>query len=180
MRGLSILLLSLTLAPSALADVDFGKDKHARDDLELITTCFDAAETWEAAQDCVDLTYKPCIERLGREPNRPDQDACIGRELEMWKHLLANQTRKLEAWALHKDNEIADASGRDPQAHVTFLRMEANWSGYLEAQCDFRVQKFVGGSIGSTVVLNCENDLVVERLFGLRPLLLKVESKAMQ
>jgi uncharacterized protein YecT (DUF1311 family) len=168
MRGLSILLMSFALAPPALADVDFRKDRNARDDLALITTCFDAAKTWEAAQDCVNLTYPLCLERLGRKPAHVDQAESNIRGLALWDHLLSFQERQLEAWVILKDNEIVSTSDRDPVAHENYLKSRQDWKTYRTDQCVFDVQRVAGGTAGMTVLPHCEMDLVVDRMFTLR------------
>ncbi|MBL9073503.1 lysozyme inhibitor LprI family protein [Tabrizicola sp.] len=172
-----VLFLSVLLAAPAAADVDFDKD--AREDLALISTCFDAAETSEAAQGCVNLTYEGCLGRMGREPIHPDQAGCNRRELALWDHLLSIQERNLEAWSVLKDNEIAQKAERSPFAHQTFLKAQENWAKYRVAQCVFDVQQVAGGTAAITVGPHCEMDLVVERMFALRAFLreIKIESQ---
>lgn len=174
MRILANLVLALALAPPALADVDFRKDKQGRSDLALLTACFNAAETWEAAHDCVNLTFKGCIGRLGHKPAHVEQAACNIRELALWDHLLSHQERKLEAWAVLKDNEIASKSNRDPFAYETFLKAQEDWNTYRREQCRFDGQQVAGGTAGMTVQPHCEMGLVVERMFTLRPLLREI------
>jgi Lysozyme inhibitor LprI len=178
MRGLSILLLSLALALPALAEVDFRKDPHARDDLALISTCFDAAETWEAAQDCVNLTFVGCLERIGKSASHADEGGCNQRELGLWEHLLAIETRKLEARAVLKDNEIAEAGQQKPYAHQSVLTSLEQWEAYRKAQCAYMLERWGAGTIGVTAEPHCHMDLVVERLFELRPVIRKMVLEA--
>jgi uncharacterized protein YecT (DUF1311 family) len=171
MRSLSILLLSLALAPPALADVDFRKDPHARGDIAVLSACFNAAETWEAAQDCVNLTFKGCIGRLGKSSSHADEGGCNWRELELWEHLLAIETRKLEAWTVLKDNEIAVAGMREAIAHDMFLAGQKAWETYQTAQCNFVGEQFAGGTARGSIEAHCQMDLVVERLVYLKSFL---------
>jgi endonuclease IV len=68
-----VLCLCLALAAPAQAEVSFNRDSHTREDLAVISTCFDAAQTWEAAQDCVNLTFERCIERIGKSASHADE-----------------------------------------------------------------------------------------------------------
>lgn len=169
-----LLLLSLGLPGTALADVDFQTDKDARADVAVMAGCFDAAMTWEDAQACVNITYQPCIARLGRKASHADESACNYREVGLWEHLLQIETRKLEAWTVLKDNQIVAESSLRPNAHEIFLRGEQSWAAYLRAQCDFQVQEVAGGTAGMTVGPHCAMDRTVERLFTLRPFLKKI------
>jgi uncharacterized protein YecT (DUF1311 family) len=173
-----VLCLCLALATPARAEVNFNRDKHAREDLALISTCFDAAQTWEAAQDCVNLTFEGCIGRFGKSASHADEGGCNHRELELWEHLLAIETRKVEAWAVLKDNDIAVAGYREAHAHESFLASLERWEAYRQAQCEFAVRQAAGGGSGGTIRLHCQMDLVVERLFTLRPLFARIEGDA--
>jgi hypothetical protein len=145
-RRILLLLFSLTLPGMALAEVDFRHDKDVRADVAVMAGCFDAAMTWEDAQGCVNITYQPCLARLGRKASHSDEAGCNERELRLWEHLLQIETRKLEAWTVLKDNQIVAESSLRPSAHEIFLRAEDSWAGYLRAQCDFQVQEFAGRS----------------------------------
>jgi hypothetical protein len=89
------------------------------------------------------------------------------RELELWEDLLVIETRRLEAWAVLKDNEIAAAGNREAHAHDTFLAGEEAWKSYRAAQCEFVGEEFAGGTAQSSIEAHCHMDLVVERLFRL-------------
>jgi uncharacterized protein YecT (DUF1311 family) len=169
-----LLLLSLGLPGTALAEVDFRQDKDARADVAVMAGCINAAMTWEDAQACVNITYQPCIARLGRKATHSDEAGCNRREVSLWEHLLHIETRRLEAWTVLKDNQIVAESGMRPSAHDTFLSAEESWTEYLRAQCNFQVEEFAGGTAGMTVGPHCAMDRTVERLFTLRPFLAKI------
>jgi len=175
---LRVLPLFCLLAAPVRAEIDFRKDNDARGDLAVLSACFDAAETWEVAQDCVNLTFEGCIVRIGKSASHADEGGCNWRELRLWEHLLAMETRKLEAWAVLKDNAIAEAGQREPYAHQSFLTSLERWEAYRNAQCAYMLEQLDGGSSGITEEPHCHMDLVVERLFDLRPVIRKMVFEA--
>jgi uncharacterized protein YecT (DUF1311 family) len=166
-----------SFAPSAKAEVNFRKDKEARADIALLQSCYEAAESWDQARGCINLTFDSCMKPLGKRASHADEGACNNRELGLWQHLLDIEQRKIEAWAVLKDNQIVQTGQERPDAHHTAIEERDVWNAYAEAQCQFEVAQYSGGTIGITEVPHCSMRLTVKRLFDLRAFLASIAGK---
>ncbi|WP_189410536.1 lysozyme inhibitor LprI family protein [Neogemmobacter tilapiae] len=95
----------------------------------------------------------------------------------LWLHLLNFEQRKIEAWALLKDNQIVQTGKERPDAHHTAIEERDLWNAYAAAQCQFEVAQHSGGTIGITEEPHCAMRLTVKRLFDLRPFLAAIAGK---
>jgi Lysozyme inhibitor LprI len=153
----------------AHAEIDFRRDPHAADDLALISSCIDVATSWETVRDCVGEIGKICKERMQTEPSRVDEGRCLWRDRDLWQDIYAREALLKETWTLQKDLQMHGVIDRRPiDAHATFERMEANWQTYLEAQCDYEMLHWGGGTIVATDRPYCEIALIAERIFWIR------------
>lgn len=174
---LRVALMTSVLASPVQSEVNFREDKEARADIALLQACYEAAETWDQARNCINLTFDSCMEPLEIRASHADAGACNQRELGLWQHLLNIEQRKIEAWALLKDNQIVQTGKESPGAHHTAIEERDVWKDYAEAQCDFEVAQYSGGTIGITEVPHCAMRLTVKRLFDLRPFLATIAGK---
>lgn len=164
-----VALLTLAFALPAHAEIDFRRDPHAADDLALISTCIDAATSWETARDCAGMIGKICIERMQTKPSRVDEGRCLWREHDLWQDVYTRDALLKEAWTLQKDLQMHGVKDRRQiDAHATFERMEANWQTYLDTQCDYEMLHWGGGTIVATDRPYCEIALIAERIFWIR------------
>ncbi|GHC48300.1 hypothetical protein GCM10007315_07870 [Gemmobacter tilapiae] len=61
MRLIAAIFALSSLAPSAKAEVNFLQDKEARADIALLQSCYEAAESWDQARGCINLTFDSCV-----------------------------------------------------------------------------------------------------------------------
>ena len=168
MRRAFVLICLAFGAQAAQAQVDFRSDPDARADLALIETCMADAQSREAAQTCVSVTYKLCISRLDGNVSHTAERGCFLRELELWNHLYDVEVALTEAWTITWEANVRSTGNNRVPAHDIFLKAEAAWRDHMAAQCALEMERWGSGTARITSEPQCHMRFVAARLLFFR------------
>jgi hypothetical protein len=169
--------VTLLAALPAHAEIDFRRDPHAANDIALISTCVDAATSWETARDCANVTYQGCIARIDGNVSHAAQAGCNIRERDLWLHLYSLDAIKIEAWTLLKDRQMRAAGDNRVIAHDLFRRFSDAWKDYLAYQCQMEVADYGMGNGKMTDQPICEITVIADGLLKLRAFHVEMSSE---
>jgi hypothetical protein len=169
-----IVTLLLCAARPAHAEIDLSRDPFAAQDIALISTCIDAATSWETGRDCPNITYKVCVGRIYGNVSHAAQAGCNSRERDLWLHLYSLDALQIEAWTVLKDQQMRAVGDNRIHAHDSFQQFDSAWQEYRKVQCQMEVAHYGAGNAKMTDQPICEIRLIADGVLKLRALRAKM------